>query len=217
VVENGVDVDMFTPLDGSRVRDELGLGERLVITYAGTIGMAHGLSTVLEAAERLKTQLPGAQILLIGEGAQREQLEARARSRKLDNLRFLGPQPRVKIPEYLSASDVCLVLLRRDPLFKTVLPTKMLEFMACSRPIIAGVEGLTQELIDRSGAGLSIEPENVDQLVDAIMTLANNPQLRCEMGAAGRRFAVSEFSRRATAERYSSALQHMVQSNGTTR
>ncbi len=100
-----------------------------------------------------------------------------AQSRGLANVRFLDQQPREKIPAFISASDACLVLLKKTDVFKTVIPTKMLEFMSCARPVILGVEGQARQIIEDAGAGLVIEPENAPALVEAIHQLSANPAL----------------------------------------
>jgi len=135
VVENGVDANLFRRLPlNTALRCELGAEEKFVVSYIGTMGNAHGLKTLVEAADLLREKAPNILFLLVGEGAEKECLISLARSRKLTNVRFVDQQPRGTIPAYIAASDACLVLLKRTELFKTVLPTKMLEFMACARP-----------------------------------------------------------------------------------
>ena len=83
-----------------------------------------------------------------------------ANSRGLSNVRFVDQQPREKIPAYIAASDACLVLLKKTELFKTVLPTKMLEFMSCGRPVILGVDGHARRVLQRASGGIFVEPED---------------------------------------------------------
>src|SRR5207245_6018460 len=103
--------------------------------------MAHGLGTMIAAAESLQKIAPNVLFLLLGEGADRERILALAESKGLTNIRFVPQQPREMIPAYIAASDVCLVLLKKSDVFETVIPTKMLEFMSCGRPVILGVSG----------------------------------------------------------------------------
>ena len=100
--------------------------------------MAHGLAVVLRAAARLKDTLPEVLFLFVGEGAVKECLVNQAQSERLTNVRFLPQQPRDKVPGLIRGSNVCLALLRKSDVFKTVIPTKALEFMACGRPVIPG-------------------------------------------------------------------------------
>jgi glycosyltransferase involved in cell wall biosynthesis len=134
-----------------------------------------------------------------------------ARSRGLANVRFLDQQPREKIPSFISAADACLVLLKKTDVFKTVIPTKMLEFMSCARPVILGVDGQARQIIDQANAGLVIEPENSEALVGAIRQLAENRQLGAALGQKGREYILENFSRQSRAEKYIDVLTRLVE------
>jgi glycosyltransferase involved in cell wall biosynthesis len=148
--------------------------------------------------------------LLIGEGSEKEKIKAQAASRGLHNVRFLDQQPREKIPALISACDACLVLLKKTEIFKTVIPTKMLEFMSCARPVILGVEGQAREIVEEARSGIVIEPENAAQLATAISHLAVNPDLGRALGRNGREYVINHFSRRSTAEKYIQVLHSLL-------
>jgi len=217
VVENGVETDQFAPrTDREALRQRLGLDGRFVAAYIGTLGYAHGLETVLRAAERVRaTGQRDVLFLLVGEGADKERLQQIAAQARLDNVRFMDQQPRELVPPLINAADVCLVLLRRAPLFTTVLPSKMLEFMACGRPVILGVEGYARELLERAGGGVFVEPENAEALAAAITQFARDPQLCSTLGENGRRFVTLHFSRASTARRYLRLLEEVCGSATT--
>lgn len=213
VVENGVETDLFTPADPAVVasrRKELDADSRFLVCYIGTMGMAHGLETLLDAAARLQSEAPKVLFLLIGEGSEKERIKSFAQSRGLANVRFLDQQPRETIPSFISASDLCLVLLKKTDVFKTVLPTKMLEYMSCARPVILGVEGQAQQIMEDAGAGLVIEPENADALAAAITQLDNNRELGTSLGERGRAYILQKYSRASTAEKYLTVLRDVV-------
>jgi glycosyltransferase involved in cell wall biosynthesis len=210
VVENGVETDLFAPGAGATVRRELEAEGKFVVSYIGTMGMAHGLETILEAAAQLRSANPEIVFLVLGEGAEKERIVASARELGLDNLRFIDQQPREKIPSYICASDVCLVLLKKSDIFKTVIPTKMLEFMACARPVILGVDGQARAILEEADSGLVVEPENAAALVDAIRYLAANAEIAGKLGRNGREYIVRKFSRRQTAEKYISVLESLL-------
>jgi glycosyltransferase involved in cell wall biosynthesis len=157
----------------------------------------------------LAVQLPAMRFLLVGEGAHRERLEAAARSRGLTNVVFVGEQPRERIPAFINASDACLVHLRREEVFKTVIPSKMLEFMACARPVILGVDGQARQILQDAWAGIFIKPEDPEELVQAILRLHRDPALRAEMGERGRRHVLAHFSRARKADEYLELLQEL--------
>jgi putative colanic acid biosynthesis glycosyltransferase WcaI len=211
VVENGVDTILFNKREPDPVlRNALGTEGKFVVSYIGTMGLAHGLETALEAASLLREKAPDVVFLLVGEGAEKEHLISAARSRRLTNVRFVGQQLRENIPAYICASDACLVLLKRTELFKTVLPTKMLEFMACGRPVILGVDGHAREIMEKANAGIFIQPENPNDLADAVMRLAGNPVLRQSLGRNGRQHVLQHFSRRETARIYLDLLEDLL-------
>jgi len=212
VVENGVETDLFAPLPQSAndaLRRELGAEGKFLSVYVGTMGMAHGLETLLDAAARLRVHNPDALFLLVGEGAEKQRIQSLAASRGLDNVRFLDQVSRERVPAFISASDACLVLLKKTDVFKTVIPTKMLEFMSCARPVILGVDGQARQIVEGAGAGLVIEPENSGQLADAIQQLAANPDMATSMGQKGREHILQHFSRSRTAEKYIQVLQEI--------
>lgn len=213
IVENGVETELFASAPQSAtqaLRQQLGADSKFVTSYIGTIGNAHGLETLLAAAAPLQTQNPDVLFLVIGEGAEKERIKALAQSRGLANVRFLDQQPRQQIPAFISASDACLVLLKKTDVFKTVIPTKMLEFMSCARPVILGVDGQARQIVEQAGSGIVIEPENADALRAAIQQLAANRQLANSLGQKGRKFIVQYFSRSRTAEKYIKVLRGVV-------
>jgi colanic acid biosynthesis glycosyl transferase WcaI len=214
VVENGVETGLFSSLTPSvAIRRELDAEEKFVASYIGTMGNAHGLETLLDAATLLRERAPQILFLLVGEGAEKARITSLARSRGLDNVRFVDEQPREKIPAYISASDACLVLLKKTELFKTVLPTKMLEFMSCARPVILGVDGHAREVMERANAGIFITPEDPAALAEAVMRLAADPVLRESLGRNGRQHILRYFSRQDTAKLYLEVLQGLLEAD----
>ena len=132
------------------------------------------------------------------------------RSRGLTNLHFVDQQLRERIPAYICASDACLVLLKKNEIFKTVIPSKMLEFMSCARPVILGVEGQARQILEEARAGICIEPGNPSELAQAILRLAADEQLRETLGRNGRRHVLQRFSRRQTAIAYLDVLHALM-------
>lgn len=211
IVENGVESYLFSPrVNNAELRRELGAEGKFVVGYIGTMGMAHGLETLVAAATELQRTAPQVLFLMVGEGSDKERVINLARSQGLSNMRFVGQQPREKIPDFISVSDACLVLLKKSELFKTVIPTKMLEFMSCERPVILGVDGQARKIMDQAGAGVYVEPENVAALVQVIAQLGANPVLRETLGRNGRRYVIEHFSRQQKAKAYIDVLEGIV-------
>ncbi len=199
VVRNGVDLAEFAPRERENAfREEAGVGrDEFLVTYLGTVGMAHGLSTILDSAS--VTQGEPIRYLIVGEGAEKSELETRAARRGLANVTFLAGQPRERVPAILAASDAVLVHLRDDPLFVAVIPSKIFEAMAMARPIILAVRGESAEIVAAAEAGIIVKPEFPLELVAAVRRLRDDPDLERRLGKNGRRAAEKEFCRRAAA------------------
>jgi colanic acid biosynthesis glycosyl transferase WcaI len=212
VVVNGVETDRFTPYPApSDLRRELGVPEgKFVAAYIGTMGMAHGLKTILDVAELLREQAPQIVLLLVGDGGNRGELVQIAQQLNLQNVIFTGQQPREKIPAIINSADVCLSLLKNEDVFKTVIPTKMLEYMACGRPVVLGVGGQAEKILLEAGAGISVEPENPRAIADAILAMYSSPEARQRFGKKGREFIRSRMSRDATARDYLDVLARLT-------
>lgn len=207
VVENGVETELFSPGKDGAIRQEFGLEGKFVVSYIGTIGMAHGLDTVLKAAEQFPADSSNVRFLLVGEGAEKEKLRNLAAGRGLKNVLFVDQRPRALMPACIRASDACLVLLKKQDIFRTVIPTKLLEFMSCGKPVILGVEGQASEIVESAKAGLCVEPEDATALAAAINELASQPALGRSFGNNGRRWIVNHFSRAKTADKYLEVIQ----------
>src|SRR5262249_51290094 len=137
-----------------------------VVGYIGTMGNAHGPETLASAAEILARKDPEVLFLVVGEGAEKEQFERMISAKGLDNVRVSAAKPRLDMPSVIACCHLCLVTLKKSTLFKTVIPTKMLEFMACGRPVVAAAEGEAAQLIERSGAGMCTRPEDAHALAE---------------------------------------------------
>jgi glycosyltransferase involved in cell wall biosynthesis len=185
VVLNGVEPELY----GRRARDaalarETGIGNDFTVGYVGTHGMAHGLSNVLDAADRLRGEA-GIKFLFAGPGAERERLIAEAQRRALANVVFLVPQPKERMPEVWSLCDVALVHLKDSPVFAEVIPSKIFEAMGMGLPILlAAPKGEASRIVEGEGVGLAIAPEDSAALAEAVRRLAGDSALRRQLAAA---------------------------------
>ena len=214
IVENGVDTQLFSPSAERReLRTALQGEGKFIVSYIGTIGMAHGLETVIAAAQQLQRTYPQILFVVVGEGSEKGKIISNVRARGLTNIRFLDQQAREAIPAYICASDLCLVPLKKSPVFNTVIPSKLLEFMACARPVIVGVGGLTRQIVEQANAGIAIEPENASELAQAITQMAATPELGTELGKHGRRYILQNFTRAQKARAYLSVMERLLDSH----
>ncbi len=195
LLTNGVDTSKFKPMSCAEARAELGWENRFTVLYSGTHGLAHGLTTILDAAEQLQSNID-IKFIFVGDGAAKADLVVQAEQRKLTNVTFLEAQPHDRMPLVLAGADVCLVPLRKLPLFESALPSKMYEIMACARPIILGVEGEARKIAEKEAqSAIAIEPENADALVTAILHLHEHPEIAVRLGQQGRMFVELRFDR----------------------
>ena len=192
VVTNGVDIARFSPRpkDEALVRS-LGLEGKFVAGYVGTHGMAHALETLLDAAVLLR-DTPDVRILLLGDGARKDVLVARARELGVDgNVLFVDSVPKSEVARYWSLLDVSIIHLRRTPLFETVIPSKLFECMGMGIPVLHGVAGESAAIVEREGAGWVFQPEDAGALAALVRRVRADPAMlaacreRC-LAAAGR-------------------------------
>jgi glycosyltransferase involved in cell wall biosynthesis len=161
--------------------------DRFLVTFAGTLGIAQALPSVIDAAEVAGS---GFAFLLVGDGPLRDRLIALARDRGLDNVSFHGQVPLEEIQPLLSASDALLVSLSAHPTFRDFVPSKMIDFMATGKPIVLAAAGESARILEESGAGIAVAPENPTALVEALRWLADHPEHSAEMGRRGRAYAI---------------------------
>lgn len=212
VVKNGADLSFFSRgFDAGEYKDKFGFEGRFVAAYVGTHGMAHGLDTIIEAANLLRDDRRIG-FLMVGDGAERTRLMAKAEALKLDNLRIVGQLPKADMPAIWAATDASIILLRRSDTFKKVLPSKMFEAMAMACPIILGVEGEAKALLETANAGIAIMPESADQLARAVMRLVDDPALCRRFGECGSLHVREHYDRAKLAARYLDVLVSAVES-----
>lgn len=208
VIPNFVEVDRLHvgPRDNA-YRTEFGLTDKRVVMYAGNVGLSQSLDLVLDAAAALVYE-SDVVFVINGQGAQREELERRARG--LNNVRFVDMQPIARLPEVLSAADLHLIPLRKG-LARSSVPSKTYSIMAAGRPFVASVDEGTEValLAERSGAGVAVPPEDAEALTKAIRSLLDEPSELDAMGDRGRRFVEGWASPAAVAAAYEELIAEL--------
>ena len=202
LVNDWVDTDLVHPMprDNAFTREHKLTGQ-FVVLYAGNLGLSQGLEHVLTAAATIEDHKDIC-FVFVGDGASREKLVAETEQRHLKNVKFIPYQPRQRISEVLASADVSLVSLQRG-IGLGSLPSKTLSILSSGRPMIACIDKDSEawNLITRSEAGLAVPPENPSALVEAILTLKNDPELCVRMGHNGRSWAENNHSPQTGAKR----------------
>ncbi len=183
VIKNGANIEMFRPREKSKkLLAELGLEGRKILGYIGTIGMAHRLEFLLDCIK----ERPDYTLMILGEGAEKGKIKDKIAQEGITNVLLLDSVPKTMVAEYVALQDAALVNLRRDPLFTTVIPSKIFETAAMNVPILLGVDGEARNLIESYSAGLYYEPENKADFLQKLDTLFASTKLyeECQKGGA---------------------------------
>lgn len=192
----GTDVDMFNPqLDGSSIRAELGLQDKFVVLYAGALGQANDIDTILRAAQRLKPH-DKIYFVLFGDGKERPRLQSKAEQMKLTNIIFAGVRAKKDMPLVVASADVCLAILQDIPMFRTTYPNKVFDYMAAGRATVLVIDGVSRKLIEDSYGGAYIQPGDDKQLAETILDLSKNVDIVKQMGLNAREYLVKNLDRR---------------------
>ena len=209
LVPNGADPEMFDPKsEGEHFRKKHGLENRFVVLYAGAHGMSNDLGVVLDSAELLRDE-PAIQVVLLGSGKEKPRLRAEADQRRLDNVMFLPPVPKVDMPGILAGADACLAILKPIEMYKTTYPNKVFDYMAAGRPVILAIDGVIREVVEDAQAGVFVQPGDSVALANVIRDLATKPEKCRTMGMNGRSVVEAHYSRELFANKFALILEGM--------
>jgi len=200
LLSNGVDPSQFRPPSASPgPAGPTHKNGRCIAMYAGLHGLLQGLRQVLDAAERLQGD-PCCELVLVGDGTEKNALVADANRRGLTNVRFLDPRPHDEMRRTLLDADILIIPLVRY--LPGAVPSKLYEAMATGRPVVVVAEGEAAGIIQQHQAGLAVTPWDADGLADALRRLAADPALRERLGRNGRAAVERHFDRRRIAEEF---------------
>ncbi|MCK6581257.1 MAG: glycosyltransferase family 4 protein [Anaerolineae bacterium] len=195
LIPNGVDPEMFNPeAKGTELRKRLNLDDKFIVTYAGALGQANDIGTILCAAYEVR-DCEDIYFLMVGDGKERVNLERHAQEIGLTNVTFTGALPKSEMPNVLAASDVCVATLMNIPMFKTTYPNKVFDYMAAGRPTILGIDGVIREVVEASKGGIFVNPGSSEELAKAVQMLYDDRDRARAMGRAARSHVVEHFNR----------------------
>ncbi|WP_323019476.1 glycosyltransferase family 4 protein [Pararhodobacter sp.] len=180
------------------------------VLFAGNMGPAQDLDTVLDAATLL-ADAPNIELCLLGSGLETDRLTARRTAEGIDNVRFLPRVSPIEAQACLRAADALLVHLRDDPLFAITIPSKTQAYLVAGRPVIMAVAGDAADMIRSAEAGVATRPGDPEELAKAIRDLASlAPEERAVMGANGQRFYYSHLSLDIGTRRFATLLRDVI-------
>ncbi len=199
-IPNGVDITLFvTDKKGKKIREKYGLNDKFVVTYAGALGLANDIYTLLNAANQLRTESE-IHFFIAGDGKERSKIESYAQTFNLSNVTFAGAIPKSEMYNILGMSDACVAILKNIPMFKMTYPNKVFDYMAAGRPTILAIDGVIRKVVEDAHGGIFVPPGDDKALVYAIKKLNKNRELAKEIGLSARKYVVKHFNRKNQAE-----------------
>ena len=207
-LSNGVEVSEFGPEHaGPDARAALGVdGDgSCVALYAGLHGIAQGLPQLLAASSTLQAERTPMDLVFIGDGPMKQDLQREAAARGLGRVRFLDARPPAALPPLLASADILLVPLGMP--IPGAVPSKLYEAMASGRPVVLVATGEAAAIVREHDAGLVVAPGDAAGLAAALRTLRDDPIRRRALGENGRRAAVQFFDRSGIAARFIDTLE----------
>jgi colanic acid biosynthesis glycosyl transferase WcaI len=213
VIPNFVDTERIRPHETENAyRREFGLEGKIVVMYAGNVGLSQSVESIIEAASALSYE-EDLMFVINGQGARRDEIERRAAG--MSNVRFVDLQPVERLPEVLAAGDIHVVPLKRG-LARSSVPSKTYSILAASRPLIASVDEGSEvaRVVERAEAGIAVPPEDPEALTKAIRALLDSPEVMRRMGASGRSFVEGWASPAAVAENYEALFEELLARRG---
>ncbi len=200
LLPNGADTELFRPAPAEPRAER-----EFTVVYAGTHGLVHGMDALLDAAERLVGE--GVRMRFVGDGVARPALERRARERGLAHVTFEDSVPPEGLVRILQQSDVCLATTRASVFAGETVPVKLFDSLACGVPLLAAVRGDAAEVVEASGGGLVVPPEDGAAIAAGILRLRDDAALRQRLAAAGPAWVAQHRSRRALGERAAAVIE----------
>lgn len=175
VFTNGSNLEKYFPREkNAGLLKKFKLEKKSVVGYVGTMGLSHKLDFILRCAFRIED--PSIHFLLVGEGAEKENLLRLKSELGLKNVTITDGIPKTTVPEYLSVIDIALINLKKTDLFLGALPSKIFENAAMGKPLLLGLQGEAQRVVEKYRAGLSFEPENEDDFIEKLRILKRNKE-----------------------------------------
>jgi glycosyltransferase involved in cell wall biosynthesis len=205
LIPNGTDVAFFAqPIDREEVRRRFKINDEFVVLYAGAMGMANDLETLLRATSYLNRD--DILVLLVGDGKERRSLESLSVHLDSRNVRFEPPQPKAVMPEVMAAADICVASLRAIPMFATTYPNKVFDYMAAGKPTVLAIDGPIRDVIEKSRGGVFVSPGDPEAMAEAISAYESDRLLVADHGSNARKFVASNFDRRKHVEELEAVL-----------
>ncbi|MCU1737660.1 MULTISPECIES: glycosyltransferase family 4 protein [unclassified Pseudomonas] len=212
LVTCGVNFDLLYPDEALRqeTRQRMGWEARNVVMYFGALGEANNIAVILRAAQSLQSD-PNMLFVIVGGGMMSRSLKEMASAMELTNVLFLEPVPKSEANAYLNAADICVATLQDIPLFQGAIPTKLLDYMACAKPVICGIRGEAQRIMEMAEAGLVFDPDDDQAMVQHIVELCDDRLRASKMGVSALDYVRQFYSAETSQRKMETILYDVVQ------
>ena len=213
VFTNGENLVSYKPREKDKsLLLTLSLTGKKIVGYIGTMGMSHKLDFILRCASKITD--PDIHFLLIGEGAEKEKLQQLKQTLNLNNVTILDGISKMEVPQYISVIDIALVNLKRTDLFLGALPSKIFENAAMEKPILLGLQGEAEAVINKYHAGLAFMPENEEDFIEKLQKLTKNSEFYMLCVDGCRKLAQDYDRKKIAYEMLKSIIELEDQNNG---
>ncbi len=206
---NGVDPEKFKPgTGGEALREKLGLKDKYIALFAGTHGIAQRMDIIVRAAEILKDE-KNIHFVFVGDGADKNRICALIKENNVENITLIDAQPLDRMPDWFDLGDCSIITLMKIPLMEGWIPVKLYESLAMTKPVVLGLTGESAGIVLNADAGLTVEPENPEEIANAVKYLAAHPEEAKKMGKNGRKYVAENYSRERTAAHFENVFLNM--------
>jgi glycosyltransferase involved in cell wall biosynthesis len=207
IISNSTDPNLMDKTIAKRLdfMESLSQKGKFLIIYAGLLGLVYNFEKLFEAAKVLVTE--NIHFIITGSGPRESELHELAKKLELTNISFTGEVPTEDFYSYVLSADCSIIPLKKDiKVFKNILPAKFFDYMALGTPILLGIEGEAADILEETGAGLSYSPNDVQDLVNKILYLRDNPEILNEMRGKGKYFILKDYNCSKQSEKLDSLL-----------
>lgn len=205
VIPNASDIEFFN----NRIRKDA-LGQKCYFLYFGTIGFANGCTQIVKAAKVLHDRNRKIEVVFLGDGKELPLLKQMAQHWNLSNVTFLPEVSKVELVPWVKGAVATILTFRKNPVLDTSSPNKMFDSFAAGTPVIQTTQGWIKEMFEKERCGITVPPDDPEAMADAIELLADNPELREDMGRNAFRLAKTKFERRQLALRLLDQLEEIT-------
>jgi glycosyltransferase involved in cell wall biosynthesis len=197
VVSNGANTSLFKPLEQETCRKELGLDLEIpCVCFVGNFAPWQGVEYLVKASTSILSKFPECRFLIVGDGIMKDDLLKLCNDLGVeDKFIFTGVIAYERVPLYINASDTCtapFIFARNAKIGLS--PLKLYEYMACGKPVVASNISGVSDVLEASGGGIPVLPENPVALAEGILKLLENPELRMKLGSKGLSYVTENYS-----------------------